>query len=165
MTILKLFKLFILSHCLALSGSEFHDFEAARIKTAHRNALVFQVVGLIKDFIYLIVVFLLVRKAATCFLRCAAPDHNNSSLNFILCLIGNQCNSLRTGFMWSDFLLFVINRAAKFCTSCRRSSRNCGSPYGRVTAVALAGDKSMDQNFSVWFLQTVSYFRYTVEPL
>ena len=119
MTILKLFKLFILSHCLALSGSEFHDFEAARIKTAHRNALVFQVVGLIKDFIYLIVVFLLVRKAATCLLRCVTPDHNNSSLNFNLCLIGNQCNSLRTGFMRCDFLLFVINRAAKFCTSCR----------------------------------------------
>ena len=165
MTILKLFKLFILSHCLALSGSDFHNFEAARIKTAHRNALFFQVAGLLKDFIYLIVVFLLVRKAATCLLRCVAPDHNNSSLNFNLCLIGNQYNSLRTGFMWSDFLLFVINRAAKFCTSCRRSSRNCGSPYGRVTAVELAGDKSMDQNFSVWFLQTVSHFRYTVEPL
>ena len=132
MTILKLFKLFILSHCLALSGSEFHNFEAARIKTAHHNALVFQVAGLLKDFIYLIVVFLLVRKAATCLLRCVAPDHNNSSLNFILCLIGNQCNSLRM-----------------FCTSCRRSSRNCGSPYGRVTAVELAGDKSVDQNFSV----------------
>ena len=99
MTILKLVILFILSHCLALSGSEFHNFEAARIKTAHRNALFFQVAGLLKDFIYLIVVFLLVRKAATCLLRCVAPDHNNSSLNFILCLIGNQCNSLRTGFM------------------------------------------------------------------
>ena len=164
MTILKLFKLFILSHCLALSGSEFHNFEAARIKTAHRNALFFQVAGLLKDFIYLIVVFLLVRKAAT-FFFCVVWRQNNSSLNFNLCLIGNQCNSLRTDFMWSDFLLFVINRAAKFCTSCRRSSRNCGSPYGRVTAVELAGDKSMDQNFSVWFLQTVSYFRYTVEPL
>ena len=99
MTILKLFKLFILSHCLALSGSEFHDFKAARTKTAHRDALVFQVAGLLKDFIYLIVVFLVVRKAATCLLRCVAPDHYNSSLNFILCLIGNQCNSLRTGFM------------------------------------------------------------------
>ena len=95
----KLFKLFILSHCLALSGSEFHNFEAARIKTAHRNALVFQVAGLLEDFIYLIVVFLLVRKAATCLLRCVTPDHNNSSLNFNLCLIGNQYNSLRTGFM------------------------------------------------------------------
>ena len=99
MTILKLFKLFILSHCHALSGSEFHNFEAARIKTAHRNALVFQVAGLLEDFIYLIVVFLLVRKAATCLLRCVTPDHNNSSLNFNLCLIGNQYNSLRTGFI------------------------------------------------------------------
>ena len=98
MTILKLFKLFILSHCLALSGSEFHNFEAARMKTAHRNALVFQVAELLKDFIYLIVVFLLVRKAAT-FFFCVVWRQNNSSLNFNLCLIGNQCNSLRTGFM------------------------------------------------------------------
>jgi hypothetical protein len=41
-----------------------------------------------------------------------------ASLRSNVLFTGNQFNSDKIGVIWSNFLVFVTNRAAKFCTLC-----------------------------------------------
>ena len=53
-------------------------------------------------------------------------------LNSILYPIVSQCNSFRTGVMWSYFLVPVSRRAAAFCTPWSRFSIVEGRPASRL---------------------------------
>jgi len=67
-----------------------------------------------------------------CSWPCNALYTRTASLKSMRCRTGNQCSYVRTGVICSRLLVFVISRAAAFCTDWSFCSRLQAIPHSRL---------------------------------